>query len=263
MKRSWDNPFLKKGWRIIGELKVKQGDVWRLFRIISEFVQGFDLLSEIGPSVTFFGSSRFEENNPYYKLAYETAYLFGKEGYTVVTGGGPGIMEAANRGAYDAGAESIGLQIDIPSEADKNPYLTKRLIFKHFFVRKVMLLRYALGYIIFPGGYGTFDELFEALTLVQTKKMYPFPILLFGSEYWKPLVHYMRHVMVEVGTIDDDDLNYFQIVDHPREAVDIVNRFVLKRSKYLPEEFTNNPKLLKLVESLRKKYPDNGKSKNS
>ncbi len=253
MKR-WKSFLHPKELELIGELKAKQGDVWRLFRILSEFVQGFDLLSEIGPSVTFFGSSRFGEDNPYYQLAYKTAYLFGKEGYAIVTGGGPGIMEAANRGAYEAGAESIGLQIDIPTEVNKNPYLTKRLVFKHFFVRKVMLLRYALGYIIFPGGYGTFDELFEALTLMQTKKMYPFPVLLFGSDYWKPLVRYMRHVMIENGTIDEDDLNFFQIIDHPEEAVEIIDRFVLEKSKFLGEDFVRNRKFLPLLERLKEKY---------
>jgi len=241
---------------IIGELKAKQGDVWRLFRILSEFVQGFDLLSELGPSVTFFGSSRFTEDNPYYQLARKTAYIFGKEGYTVITGGGPGIMEAANRGAYEAGTESVGLQIDIPQEVNKNPYLTKRLLFKHFFVRKVMLIRYSLGYIIFPGGFGTFDELFEALTLMQTKKMYPFPILLFGSEYWKPLEKYMRHVMIEFGTINDDDLGYFQIIDRPEEALDIINRFVLEKSKFLGEEFFLNYKFREFVKKLKLKYGD-------
>ena len=254
MRDKWHDFKIHREWKIIGELKAKQGDVWRLFRILSEFVQGFDLLSEIGPSVTFFGSSRFGPDNPYYRKAYQTAYLFGREGYAVVTGGGPGIMEAANKGAKDAGAESIGLQIDIPSEEGKNPYTTKSLLFRHFFVREVMLLRYALGYIIFPGGYGTFDELFEALTLMQTKKMYPFPILLFGSEYWKPLVHFMRHTMVEFGTISDDDLNYFQIVDDPEEAVEIINRFVLEKSKQLGESFYINPKFVKFLKRLREKY---------
>jgi uncharacterized protein (TIGR00730 family) len=241
-------------WRIIGELKAKQGDVWRLFRILSEFVQGFDLLSELGPSVTFFGSSRFTPDNPYYQKAYETAYLFGKEGYTIVTGGGPGIMEAANKGAYDAGAESVGFQIDIPIEAKQNQYLTKKLLLKHFFVRKVMLLKNSLGYIIFPGGYGTFDELFEALTLMQTKKMYPFPILLFGKEYWKPLVKYMRHVMVETGTIDEDDLNFFQIINDPKEALEIIDRFVLSKEKALTEEIKYKPQFRKLIQRIKEKY---------
>ena len=253
--RKWKDFFLPpKGWTIIGELKTKQGDVWSLLQILSEFVQGFDLLSELGPSVTVFGSSRFTPENPYYRKAYETGYLLGKEGYAVVTGGGPGIMEAANKGAFEAGAESVGLQIDIPEEVDKNPYLTKRLLFKHFFVRKAMLLRYALGYIIFPGGYGTFDELFEALTLMQTKKSYPFPILLFGSEYWKPLVEFMRRTMVEFGTISEDDLNFFQIVDSPEEAVETINRFVLEKSKLLPEEFNVNPKFRSFVKRLEQKY---------
>jgi uncharacterized protein (TIGR00730 family) len=254
MSKKWNKFHPLREWEIIGELKAKQGDVWRLFQILSEFVQGFDLLGELGPSVTFFGSSRFTPDNVYYKLAYKTAYLLGKEGYTVITGGGPGIMEAANKGAYEAGAESVGLQIDIPSEENKNPYLTKRLLFKHFFVRKVMLIRYALGYIIFPGGYGTFDELFEALTLMQTRKMYPFPILLFGSEYWKPLVKYMRHTMVEFGTISEDDLNYFQIVDHPEEAVEIINRFVFEKWKFLDHSFGSNKKFKPLLEKLKRKY---------
>ena len=257
MKKKWHSFDVYKEWRIIGELKAKQGDVWRLFRILSEFVQGFDLLSEIGPSVTFFGSSRFKPDNPYYQKAYETAYLFGKEGYAIVTGGGPGIMEAANKGAFEAGAESIGLQIDIPTEVNKNPYLTKRLLFRHFFVRKVMLIRYALGYIIFPGGYGTFDELFEALTLMQTKKMYPFPILLFGSDYWKPLIKFMRYVMVENGTISEDDLNFFQIIDEPKEALEIINSFVLQKSKFLGESFFVNPKFAKFIKKLREKYEEN------
>ncbi len=239
-------------WEIIGELKAKQGDVWRLFRILSEFVQGFDLLSELGPSVTFFGSSRFSPDNFYYKKAYETAYKLGSLGYTIITGGGPGIMEAANKGAFEAGAESVGLQIDIPSEVDKNFYLTKKLLFKHFFVRKVMLLRYALGYVIFPGGYGTFDELFEALTLMKTRKMHPFPVLLFGSEYWKPLVHYMRHTMVEMGTIDEEDLNYFQITDSVDEVVNTINEFVLTKAKLLQEDFYANPKFRTLIENLQK-----------
>jgi len=254
MTKKWDKFRHFHEWRVIGELKAKQGDVWRLFQILSEFVQGFDLLGELGPSVTFFGSSRFDSSNRYYQLAYKTAYLFGKEGYTVITGGGPGIMEAANKGAYDAGAESVGFQIDIPSEANKNPYLTKRLLFKHFFVRKVMLIRYALGYIIFPGGYGTFDELFEALTLMQTRKMYPFPILLFGSDYWKPLVKFMRHTMVEFGTISEDDLNYFQIIDHPEEAVEIIDRFVFEKWKYLDRLMYSNEKFKPLLERLKKKY---------
>ncbi len=254
MTKKWDKFRHFHEWRVIGELKAKQGDVWRLFQILSEFVQGFDLLGELGPSVTFFGSSRFDSSNRYYQLAYKTAYLFGKEGYTVITGGGPGIMEAANKGAYDAGAESVGFQIDIPSEANKNPYLTKRLLFKHFFVRKVMLIRYALGYIIFPGGYGTFDELFEALTLMQTRKMYPFPILLFGSDYWKPLVKFMRHTMVEFGTISEDDLNYFQIIDHPEDAVEIIDRFVFEKWKYLDRSMYSNEKFKPLLERLKKKY---------
>jgi uncharacterized protein (TIGR00730 family) len=163
-------------------------------------------------------------------------------------------MEAANKGAYEAGAESVGFQIDIPTEANQNRYLTKKLLFRHFFVRKVMLLKNSLGYLIFPGGYGTFDELFEALTLMQTKKMYPFPILLFGMDYWKPLVKYMRHIMVENGTIDEEDLNFFQIVDHPEEALEIVDLFVLSREKFLTEEIKYKPQFRNLIKRIKTKY---------
>lgn len=209
----------KDSLRIIEELKVRQGDTWRALKILSEFIQGFDELAEVGPAITFFGSSRAKETDKYYKLAYETAFNLGKLGFTIITGGGPGIMEAANRGAYDAGAESIGLNIDIPNEQIPNKYQTKSLKFKYFFVRKMMLLKYAMAYVIFPGGFGTFDELFEALTLIQTGKSHKFPVILFGSEYYEPLLEFMRDVMVKNGTIDEEDLNLMVIFDSPREVV--------------------------------------------
>ncbi len=209
----------KDSLRIIEELKVRQGDTWRTLKILSEFVQGFDELADVGPAITFFGSSRAKETDKYYRLAYETAFNLGKLGLTIITGGGPGIMEAANRGAYDAGAESIGLNIDIPHEQAPNKYQTKTLKFKYFFVRKMMLLKYAMAYVIFPGGFGTFDELFEALTLIQTGKSHKFPLILFGSEYYKPLLNFMEEVMVKHGTIDKEDLNLMVLVDEPKEVV--------------------------------------------
>ncbi len=220
----------KDSLRIIEELKVRQGDTWRTLKILSEFVQGFDELADVGPAITFFGSSRAKETDKYYRLAYETAFNLGKLGFTIITGGGPGIMEAANRGAYDAGAESIGLNIDIPHEQTPNKYQTKGLKFKYFFVRKMMLLKYAMAYVIFPGGFGTFDELFEALTLIQTGKSHKFPLILFGSEYYTHLLKFMEGVMVKYGTIDKEDLNLMVLFDEPK---DVVNHIIEKaKEKY-------------------------------
>ena len=208
--------------RIIEELKIKQGDTWRVLKIMSEFVKGFDELARVGPGITFFGSSRFDENNPYYLLAYRTAYLFGSKGFTIITGGGPGIMEAANRGAMDAGALSVGLNIQIPREQTQNKYQNLSLEFDYFFVRKVMLLKYSMAYAIFPGGFGTLDELFEALTLIQTGKSPAFPILLFGSDYWKHMIDYMKGTMLRFNTISQEDLQLITVVDSPEEALEVV-----------------------------------------
>lgn len=223
----------KDSLRIIEELKARQGDTWRALKILSEFIQGFDELAEVGPAITFFGSSRAKETDKYYKLAYETAFNLGKLGFTIITGGGPGIMEAANRGAYDAGAESIGLNIDIPTEQIPNKYQTKSLKFKYFFVRKMMLLKYAMAYVIFPGGFGTFDELFEALTLIQTGKSHKFPVILFGSEYYEPLLEFMRKVMVKNGTIDEEDLNLMVLFDSPREVVEHIVKKAKEKYEHL------------------------------
>ena len=208
--------------RLIEELKIRQGDTWRVLKIMSEFVRGFDQLANIGPGITFFGSSRFDENDEYYRLAYKTAYLFGKKNFTIITGGGPGIMEAANKGAMDAGTYSVGLNIQIPTEQKPNPYQNISIEFEYFFVRKVMLLKYSMAYLIFPGGFGTLDELFEALTLIQTGKSSPFPVVLFGSQYWKDLLYFLRTNMIKYGTISESDLDIVSVVDSPEEAYTVV-----------------------------------------
>ncbi len=209
-----------KDLKIIEELKIRQGDTWRVLKIMSEFVQGFDALSSIGPAITFFGSSRLGEDDYYYKMAYKTAFMLGKLGFHIVTGGGPGIMEAANRGGKDAGTISVGLNIKIPMEQVPNKYQNLSLNFDYFFVRKVMLLRYSTAYLIFPGGFGTMDELFEALTLIQTNKSPPFPIILFGREYWTKLIEFMKETMIGYGTISKEDLDFLTLCDSPEEAVE-------------------------------------------
>ncbi len=237
--------------KIIEELKLRQGDTWRVLKIMSEFVKGFDELAHLGPAVTFFGSSRSKESDKYYKLAYETAFMLGSKGYTIITGGGPGIMEAANRGAYDSGAVSVGLNIEIPTEQEANKFQNISLQFDYFFVRKVMLIKYSLAYIIFPGGFGTFDELFEALTLIQTGKSHRFPVILFGSEYWQPLIDYMNNIMVKFGTIDPEDVNIMTITDEPKEVMKIIHERSKEKYKYLKEFGAENDfvhKLKKLIE---------------
>ncbi len=227
----------KDSLKIIEELKLRQGDTWRVLKIMSEFVQGFDELANVGPAVTFFGSSRSKEKDKYYKLAYETAFNLGKLGYAIITGGGPGIMEAANRGAHDSGALSVGLNIEIPAEQFPNKYQTLSLRFDYFFVRKVMLIKYSLAYIIFPGGFGTFDELFEALTLIQTGKSYKFPLILFGSEYWKQLIDYMENTMVRFGMIDHEDLKLMSLVDSPDEVIELIYERSKEKYQYLEEYY--------------------------
>ncbi len=239
---------------IIEELKTKQGDVWRILRILSEFVHGFDALYNIGPAVTFFGSSRVSPEDRYYLLAEETAYLLGRRGFTIITGGGPGIMEAANKGAKRAGVHSVGLNIEIPMEEAHNSYQTISLTFKYFFVRKVMLLRYALSYVIFPGGFGTFDELFEAATLIQTGKIYPFPLILVGTDYWSPLLKFMRENMLQKGTISQMDLEMFTLTDDPKEVVEIVKEAAKKKLKFL-EKCDIQPDIKKVLDDYMRESP--------
>ena len=242
-----------KELRLIEELKIKQGDTWRVLKIMSEFVRGFDELARVGPAITFFGSARLTEEDTYYKLAYRTAFRLGQLGFCIITGGGPGIMEAANRGAYDAGTLSVGLNIQIPKEQTPNKYQNVSLQFDYFFVRKVMLLKYSFAYIIFPGGFGTFDELFESLTLIQTGKSHKFPIILFGSNYWKPLIDYMEKVMIPYGTISKEDLELISLVDDPEEVVAKVLAEAEEEIERLRREEPGSPILEKLEAILNRK----------
>jgi uncharacterized protein (TIGR00730 family) len=194
----------------------------RLERITEEVRMGFDALSGVGAAASFFGSARTPPGDPEYVLARETARLVGESGLAVITGGGPGIMEAANRGAKDAGAHSIGLNIELPFEQGGNPYCDISLEFHYFFARKIMFVRYASGFVVFPGGYGTMDELFEALTLTQTGKITEFPVILFGSGYWGGLVDWLRERMLAEGNISPDDLEMFSVVDDPAEVRELL-----------------------------------------
>jgi len=196
-------------------------DAWRIFRILAEFVDGFDALNPIGPAVSIFGSARTHPDDPFYLAAQETAALLAKEKFAVITGGGPGIMEAANKGAYEAGGQSVGLNITLPREQTINPYVKLSLDFHFFYARKVMFLKYASAFIYFPGGFGTLDELSEALTLIQTMKAEAFPVILYGTKYWTGLVEWMRAQMIS-RYIDVEDLDIFRIVDRPQDAVALV-----------------------------------------
>lgn len=200
-------------------------DTWRMFRIMSEFVDGFEVLSEIGKAVSIFGSSRSKTNNKYYKLAEEIAYLLAKEDFAIITGGGPGIMEAGNRGARRAKGLSIGLNIQIPSEQKANKYIDTLIDFHYFFVRKVMFVKYAKAFVIMPGGYGTLDEFYEAINLIQTRRISRFPVVLFGSEYWKGMVKWLKEKVLAAGNISPEDLDLFKITDRPREVVSIIKDF--------------------------------------
>ena len=199
-------------------------DTWRVFRIMGEFVEGFDELASLTRGISIFGSARTPASDPYYKLAQETAALLAHEGYAVITGGGPGVMEAANRGAFEAGGLSVGCNIELPFEQGANPYLTRSLTFRYFFVRKMMFVKYSLGFIIFPGGFGTLDELFEALTLIQTRKIRNFPVVLFGTNYWQGLMDWIRNTALEEGKISAQDLNLLHLTDSPAEVVNILNQ---------------------------------------
>lgn len=200
-----------------------QFESWRVFRIMSEFVEAFDTLSRLGPSVTIFGSARTPPGDPYYQAAVECAAKLTRKGFTVITGGGPGIMEAANKGAHEAGGTSVGLNISLPMEQVPNPFQNVELDFRYFFIRKVMFMKYARGFVIFPGGFGTMDEFFEALTLIQTLKVIPFPVVLIGSEFWRGLLDWLASTMDQkYHTISPEDFNLFHLTDSIDEAVQIV-----------------------------------------
>jgi uncharacterized protein (TIGR00730 family) len=204
------------------EDEYKTSDSWRVFRIMGEFVDGFDNLATITRGVSLFGSARTREGDPMYVAAQETGRLLAEAGFEVITGGGPGIMEAGNRGAFESGKVSVGCNIELPFEQSANPYQTKSLSFKYFFVRKTMFIKYSNAYIIFPGGFGTMDELFEALTLIQTKKIRNFPVVLFGSQYWQGLLQWVTSTMLHERYINEEDLQLIHLTDSPQEAVNFI-----------------------------------------
>ena len=197
-------------------------DPWRVLRIMGEFVEGFDTLSDVRYAVSIFGSARTKPDDPYYDKAVETARLLAKQGFPIITGGGPGIMEAANRGAQEGNGLSIGCNIELPFEQGTNPFVERSINFRYFFVRKTMFVKYSTAFIVFPGGFGTMDELFEALTLIQTGKVKNFPVVLFGREYWKGMVDWLADRVAGEGKIDAKDLDLFHVTDDPAEAVGLV-----------------------------------------
>ena len=218
--------FNKKSWQ-----EIKTEDSWQIFKIISEFVNGFEKMGRIGPCVSIFGSARTKPNHKYYKLAEEIAFDLTQNGYGVITGGGPGIMEAANKGAKKGEGKSVGLNILLPFEQDANKFIDddKIINFDYFFVRKVMFVKYAQGFIVLPGGVGTLDELFEAITLIQTKKIGKFPIILVGREFWRDLIGWIKNTLLEKEkNISPEDLDLFSIVDSSSEALKIINEFYKK-----------------------------------
>ena len=212
-----DRKFLQSG--PYADTSFLESDAWRALRITAEFIEGFDSLARLGPAVTVFGSARTPESDPMYRNAEQLGRRLAETGFTVITGGGPGIMEAANKGASDAGGVSVGCAIELPHEQSTNRYVNLEVTFRYFFVRKTMFVKYAQGFVIFPGGYGTFDELFEALTLVQTGKIDHFPICLFGSDYWRPLVRWLRDPVSQEGKIDRRDVGLLRVTDDLDEIV--------------------------------------------
>ena len=219
--------FKEKDWA-----EIKSSDSWVIFKVMSEFVEGFEKLAKIGPCVTIFGSARVKSGHPYYKMAEEIAYELVQDGYGVITGGGPGIMEAGNKGARRAKGKSVGLNIYLPHEQKGNPFIDpdKLITFDYFFVRKVMFMKYSQGFIVMPGGFGTLDELSEALTLIQTKKIGRFPIVMVGKKFWGGMMVWIKEVLVSEGMIHEDDLELINLVDTPNEAVKVINEFY---SKYM------------------------------
>ncbi len=202
---------------------------WRIFRIMAEFTDAIETMAPLRPTVVFFGSARATPANKYYGIAEKTAKLFAKQGYNIVTGGGPGIMEAANKGAFEAGGESIGLNIALPMEQKPNPFIKTLINFHYFFIRKVMFMRYAMAFVIFPGGFGTFDELFEAMTLIQTRRADRIPVILVGRDFWEDMVSFLQKKMVQNDYIEKADLDIFIVVDKPEDVVAAVKKY--KKSK--------------------------------
>ncbi|UMB53785.1 TIGR00730 family Rossman fold protein [Lutibacter sp. A64] len=219
--------FEQKTWN-----EIKTNDSWAIFKIMAEFVEGYERLSKIGPCVSIFGSARTKPDNKYYKLAESIAFHLTQSGYGVITGGGPGIMEAGNKGAARGRGTSVGLNIELPFEQHDNPYIDsdKSLDFDYFFVRKVMFVKYSQGFVVMPGGFGTMDELFEAITLIQTKKIGKFPIVLVGTKFWSGLLEWIKNTLLEEGNISPKDLDLISIVDTKEEVLDVIDTFYKKYS---------------------------------
>ena len=218
---------LKKAFNPKSWYETKTHDSWAVFKVMSEMVEGFEKLAKIGPCVSIFGSARTRPDNKYYLMAEEIAYLLTKKGFGVITGGGPGIMEAGNKGAHFSGGKSVGINIELPFEQHANPFIDndKLITFNYFFVRKLMFMKYSQGYIVMPGGFGTLDELFEAITLIQTNKMVNFPIALVGKDYWQGLLDWIKNSLLEAGNIKEKDLEIFKLVDSAEEAVAHIEEF--------------------------------------
>jgi len=215
---------------------IKSADVWSVFKIIADFVKGFDELGELGPTVTIFGSARTKKSDPFYKKAHKLSSMLAARGFNIMTGGGPGIMEGANRGAHEyEDVESIGLNIDLPFEQTSNPYTTKELSFDYFFSRKVMLVKYSIAYVIFPGGYGTLDELFEALTLIQTRKVTGVKVFIVGVDYYKPLMEFIKNQMFENNMIDEEDIGMLMLTDDLKLIESEIEESLLEQIRMLKE----------------------------
>ena len=210
---------------VINEITIQ--DSWRMFRIMAEFVDGFEALAKYHPAVTIFGSTRVKPGDEVYQKAEQIGKLLAENGFAVITGGGPGVMEAANKGAASAGGNSIGLNIELPLEQKPNPYANITLHFRYFFVRKVMFVKYAVAYIILPGGFGTMDELLESITLIQTHKIKPFPVILVGSNYWKGFLDWIKEVVLKEGKISSAELDILQLIDKPEEIVKAIKKTVI------------------------------------
>jgi len=231
---------------------IKSADVWSVFKIIADFVKGFDELGDLGPTVTIFGSARTDKESSYYKKATKLASLLGSRGYNVMTGGGPGIMEAANRGANEHDVESIGLNIDLPFEQDLNPFTSKKLRFDYFFSRKVMLVKYSMAYVIFPGGFGTLDELFEALTLVQTRKVTGVKIFVVGIDFYQNLLIFIEDKLLAEGMIDKEDLEMITLTDNLEYVVSEIEISLSNQIKVLEDAGLKDTGYYKSLASLRK-----------
>lgn len=203
-------------------------EAWRIFRIMAEFVEGFETLEKIEKAITIWGSARIKENDIWYKKAVMTAKLLAEKGYTIITGGGPGIMEAANKGAVLGGGDSVGLNIELPMEQKPNPYIKTLISFRYFFTRKVMFVKYTKGFIIFPGGFGTLDEFTEAITLIQTKRIHKFPVVLMDTTYWEGFIDWLKEILLKRQYIDKKDLKIFKVCDQPEQVVSYIERFYNK-----------------------------------